>query len=81
MKTFSDWLKANDLVLPETSASERTRKAAAQDLGPDVPDAAINSRNTAPPWQQEAFAKKGKDKGKDKDKKGKKEKDKKHEDE
>jgi hypothetical protein len=67
MISFKDWL-----VAQEDSAFGRARKAAALDLGPDIPDAAINSRNTAPPWQQELFEKKkkkkkGKDKDKDKD--------------
>jgi hypothetical protein len=59
-KKFKEWLQAR-----EDSAFGRARRAAAQDLGPDIPDASINSRNTAPPWQQEAFKKKHK-KGKKK---------------
>ena len=61
--SFKDWL-----VAQEDSAFGRARKAAALDLGPDIPDASINSRNTAPPWQQELFKKKKKGKKKDKDK-------------
>ena len=60
MKTFKDWLKANNLTLPEDSAFGRARKAAAQGLGPDIPDAEIDSRNTAPPWQHDLFRKKHK---------------------
>ena len=46
----------------EDSAFGRARKAAAQGLGPDIPDAEINSRNTAPAWQQEKLLKKNKKK-------------------
>lgn len=58
-KTFKDWL-----IAKESSAFTRAREAAAKGLGPDIPDAAINSRNTAPPWQQEVFKKKHKKKKK-----------------
>lgn len=54
-KKFKEWLVAR-----EGSAFTRSREAAARGLGPDIPDASINSRNTAPPWQQEAFQKKRK---------------------
>lgn len=53
--TFKDWLAAK-----ESTAFTRTRAAAAKGLGPDIPDASINAHDTAPPWQQEAFAKKRK---------------------
>lgn len=64
MKTFHDWLKANGLTIPETSAFDRSRKAAALGLGPDIPDASIHSRSTCPPGLAEKF--KGKKKGKHK---------------
>jgi len=63
MKTFHDWLKANGLSLPETSAFERARKADALGLGPELPDAALNSRSTMPPGLAE-IRKKRKGKGK-----------------
>lgn len=57
MKSFSEWLSVR-----EDSAFGRARKAAAQGLGPMIPDAAINSRNTAPAWQKDAIVKKNKKK-------------------
>jgi hypothetical protein len=48
MKTFREWLVAR-----EDSAADRTRTQAALGLGPDIPDAEINSRNTAPAWQSD----------------------------
>lgn len=65
MITFRDWIAKQE----EGSAFTRARRAAALGLGPDIPDAAINSRSTAAPWEQEKLlGKKGK-KGKKKDKK------------
>jgi hypothetical protein len=40
-KSFKEWLQVK-----ETSASERTRKAAVTGVGHDIPDASVNSRNT-----------------------------------
>ncbi len=58
-KTFKEWILAR-----ETSAFERSRKAAAQGLGPDIPDASINSRNTFTevPGETKKFKKKFKKK-------------------
>lgn len=56
-KGFKEWLQVR-----ETSAFTRNREASAKGLTADIPDASINSRNTAPPWQQEAFKKKKKKK-------------------
>lgn len=53
MKTFKDWMKVK-----ESTAFTRTRSQAAKGIGPDIPDAGINSHDTAPPWQQQAFKKK-----------------------
>lgn len=58
-KSFKDWIDAK-----EDSAFGRSRKAAAQGLGPSIPDAAINSRNTAPEWQKDAIEKRNKKKKK-----------------
>lgn len=58
-KSFKDWIDAK-----EDSAFGRSRKAAAQGLGPSIPDAAINSRNTAPAWQKDAIEKRNKKKKK-----------------
>lgn len=44
--------------MKESTAFTRERKQAALGLGPDIPDAEINSHDTAPPWQQELFKKK-----------------------
>lgn len=57
LKSFSEWLSVR-----EDSAFGRSRKAAAQGLGPTIPDAAINSRNTAPAWQKDAIVKRNKKK-------------------
>lgn len=43
--------------MAEDSAFGRARKAAALGTGPSIPDAEINSRSTAPPWQQKAIKK------------------------
>jgi hypothetical protein len=48
LMNFWDWL-----AVQEDSAFGRSRRAAALGLGPSIPDAEINSRNTAPAWQQE----------------------------
>jgi ABC-type phosphate/phosphonate transport system substrate-binding protein len=53
MMKFSDWIQAR-----ETTASQRTRQAAALGLGPLIPAAAIHSHSTAPPWQVKAILKK-----------------------
>jgi hypothetical protein len=58
-KSFGEWIMAR-----EDSAFGRARKAAAQGLGPSIPDAAINSRNTAPAWQKDAIEKRNKKKKK-----------------
>lgn len=63
IKTFLDWVK-----IKESSAFTRKRRAAAQGLGPTIPDAEINSRSTAAPWEKDAIVKrnkKGKKKGYD----------------
>jgi hypothetical protein len=57
MISFKDWLLSQ-----EDSAFGRTRRAAANGLGPDIPDASINSRSTAPPWMQAKLLKKHKKK-------------------
>ena len=65
MKSFSEWL-----AVREDSAFGRARKAAAQGLGPTIPDAEINSRNTAPAWQKDAIVKRNKKKKRRKKKVG-----------
>lgn len=62
---FSDWVLAR-----ESSAFTRLRQAAAFGLMPPLPDAAINSRSTASPFEQKSL----KGKGKKKRKKGRKKK-------
>lgn len=57
MKTFHDWLK-------ESTAFTRERNAAALGLGPSIPDAEINSHDTARPWQAKAIKKRNKKKKK-----------------
>jgi hypothetical protein len=62
VKTFLDWMKVK-----ESTAFKRSRRAAAQGLGPSIPDAEINSHSTAAPWEKDAIVKrnkKGKKKGK-----------------
>ncbi len=61
-KSFGEWLQAR-----ESTAFTRARSQAAKGLGPDMPDAEINSHDTAPPWQQKLFKKKHKKGGKKKD--------------
>jgi hypothetical protein len=56
--SFKDWLLAQ-----EDSPFDRMRLAAAKGLGPDIPDAEINSRSTAPPWQADCLAKRHGHKG------------------
>lgn len=51
---FSDWVLAR-----ESSAFTRLRQAAAFGLMPPIPDAAINSRSTASPFEQSALKGKG----------------------
>jgi len=65
---FSDWIVAR-----ESSAFTRLRTAAAFGLMPPIPDAAINSRSTASPFEQKALKGRGsKKKRKKKSRKGKK---------
>lgn len=61
MISFNDWLEKR---ISEDSAFGRARKAAAQGLGPSIPDAEINSRNTAPAWQKNAIVKRNRKKKK-----------------
>jgi hypothetical protein len=63
---FSDWIVAR-----ESSSFTRLRHAAALGLMPPIPDASINSRSTATPFEQERLLKKKK-KEKKKSKKRKK---------
>lgn len=51
---FSDWIVAR-----ESSAFTRLRHAAALGLMPPIPDASINSRSTASPFEQKALKGKG----------------------
>ena len=51
---FSDWVLAR-----ESSAFTRLRHAAALGLMPPIPDASINSRSTATPFEQKALKGKG----------------------
>lgn len=51
---FSDWILAR-----ESSAFTRLRHAAALGLMPPIPDASINSRSTASPFEQKALKGKG----------------------
>jgi hypothetical protein len=64
MMKFNDWLLAK-----ESSAFTRLRRAAALGLAPPIPDASINSRSTAAPWELKALKGKGKKKKKKKSKK------------
>ena len=52
---FSDWVLAR-----ESSSFTRLRQAAALGLMPPIPDASINSRSTASPFEQKALKGKGK---------------------
>lgn len=51
---FSDWIVAR-----ESSSFTRLRNAAALGLMPPIPDASINSRSTASPFEQKALRGKG----------------------
>jgi hypothetical protein len=51
---FADWVLAR-----ESSAFTRMRNAAALGLMPPIPDASINSRSTATPFEQKALKGKG----------------------
>jgi hypothetical protein len=59
MKTFQDWLKVK-----ESTAFTRSRNAAALGIGPSIPDAEINSHDTARPWVSKAIQKRNKKKKK-----------------
>lgn len=61
--SFNDWILSK-----ESSAFTRARQAAALGLGPDIPDASMNSRSTASPWMIEGKKKKKKNKKKKKKK-------------
>lgn len=52
--SFSDWVVAR-----ESSAFTRLRHAAALGLMPPMPDASINSRSTASPFEQKSLKGKG----------------------
>lgn len=54
MIKFSDWIVAR-----ESSSFTRLRNAAALGLMPPIPDASINSRSTASPFEQESLKGKG----------------------
>jgi hypothetical protein len=65
---FSDWLVAR-----ESSSFTRLRNAAALGLMPPIPDASINSRSTATPFEAKSLKGKGsKKKGKKKGKRSRK---------
>jgi len=64
---FSDWVLAR-----ESSSFTRLRNAAALGLMPPIPDASINSRSTATPFEQKSLKGKGKVKAKKKRRKKKK---------
>lgn len=53
--SFKDWLNAQ-----ESSPFTRSRFMAIMGLGPDIPDASLNSHSTAPPWMSEKIEKKKK---------------------
>lgn len=63
MGIFRQWLEDR---LAESSPFTRRRHAAAQGLAPPIPDASINSRSTASPWEQQQLLGKGKKKKKKK---------------
>lgn len=63
MINFTDWLLSQ-----ESSAFTRSRTAAALGTGPSIPNAEINSRSTASPWEAKKIRKRNK-KGKKKVKK------------
>lgn len=50
MIKFSDWLK-----IRESTAFTRTRQAAANGTGPSIPDAEIDSHDTARPCVRKAI--------------------------
>lgn len=58
MLTFKEFMDQK-----ESSAFTRSRRNAALGLGPDIPDASINSRSTAPPGEAELLKSKKKKKG------------------
>lgn len=62
---FSDWLLAK-----ESSSFTRLRHAAALGLMPPIPDASINSRSTASPFELKSLKGKGARKKRRKRKKG-----------
>lgn len=64
---FSDWILAK-----ESSSFTRLRRAAAFGLMPPIPDASINSRSTATPFEQKSLKGKGLAKKKKRKKKSKK---------
>lgn len=55
MKSFNEWMR-----LREASAFTRSRRSAALGTGPSIPDAAINSRSTAAPWEKDRIVKRNK---------------------
>lgn len=59
MKTFIDWMTTK-----ESTAFTRARNQAALGLGPSIPDAEINSHDTARPWVSKAIQKRNKKKKK-----------------
>lgn len=61
LSKYSEWR-----LQTEDDASDNARRQAALGLGPPIPDAAINSGDTAPPWQQKRLLKKKKGKKKKK---------------
>lgn len=63
---FSDWI-----LTRESSAFTRLRHAAALGLMPPIPDASINSRSTASPFEQESLKGRGVKKKKKKSRKKK----------
>lgn len=64
---FSDWIVAR-----ESSAFTRLRHAAALGLMPPIPDASINSRSTATPFERDSLKGKGRKTRRRKSKKSKK---------
>jgi len=67
---FSDWVLAR-----ESSSFTRLRNAAALGLMPPIPDASINSRSTATPFEQKALKGKGRKRKSSKSKRRSKRKD------
>lgn len=64
---FSDWIVAR-----ESSSFTRLRHAAALGLMPPIPDASINSRSTATPFEQKALKGRGSKRRKKKSKRSRK---------